>query len=138
MVRANKDKAKKQLGRISEELAVRWLEKKGFQVLAKNFVCKIGEVDIVAVKDKVLYVVEVRSRRVSGQVDVGMGLASVGKSKQMKLKRLAEYCNLAFGGKHGGGSRGIACGQFADRNILIIEVNWYNSSRAKIRMIPFW
>lgn len=52
------------LGRRAEELALAHIEKKGWQVLARNFACRLGELDIVAL-DEVggeLIVIEVRCR----------------------------------------------------------------------------
>ena len=53
-----------ELGRRAENLAVVYVEKLGWQVMARNFSCKLGELDIVAMdkKENELVVVEVRYR----------------------------------------------------------------------------
>jgi putative endonuclease len=52
------------LGRRAEDLAAAYVEKLGWQVLSRNFSCKLGELDIVAVdkEERELVVVEVRYR----------------------------------------------------------------------------
>jgi putative endonuclease len=52
----------KEKGKLAEEMAVSFLKKKGFIILEKNwYFKKIGEIDIIALKDKVLNFVEVKS-----------------------------------------------------------------------------
>jgi putative endonuclease len=53
-----------ELGRRAENLAAVYVEKLGWQVLARNFSCRLGELDIVAMdkKENELVVVEVRYR----------------------------------------------------------------------------
>ncbi len=50
-------------GRASESLATAWLEEKGFFIVARNWRSGRYEIDIIAVKDSVLHVVEVKARR---------------------------------------------------------------------------
>ena len=40
------------LGRAGEDLAVNFLKKKNYQILARNWKCRFGELDIVAAKTK--------------------------------------------------------------------------------------
>lgn len=49
-------------GQQGEDLATRYLEKKGYQILARNFRYKRAEIDIIAQKDKLLAFVEVKAR----------------------------------------------------------------------------
>lgn len=53
-----------ELGRRAEDLAAAYVEKKGWRVLARNFACKLGELDIVALDEAEgeLVVLEVRCR----------------------------------------------------------------------------
>ena len=41
---------RRQLGRQGEDLAATWYEKRGFEVVARNWSCRAGELDIVACK----------------------------------------------------------------------------------------
>jgi putative endonuclease len=52
------------LGKRAEDLAARYIEKLGWQILSRNFSCKLGELDVVALdrQENELVVVEVRYR----------------------------------------------------------------------------
>ena len=41
------------VGGIYEEQCVSYLKKHDFQIVAQNYRCKIGEIDIIAVKNKI-------------------------------------------------------------------------------------
>lgn len=51
-----------QLGEKGEQIAERYLIKNGYQILAKNWRYKHLEVDIFAIKDKVIAAIEVKTR----------------------------------------------------------------------------
>ena len=51
-----------ELGKIGEDLAVEFLQKKGYKILDCNWRYKKAEVDIIAQKNDVLAVVEVKTR----------------------------------------------------------------------------
>jgi putative endonuclease len=53
-----------ELGKRAEDLALTHVEKLGWRVLSRNFSCKLGELDVVAVdrEENELVVVEVRYR----------------------------------------------------------------------------
>jgi len=53
----------RQVGIRGEEYAEKYLRSKGFQVRAKNWYCRRGELDIVALDGKELVFVEVKTRR---------------------------------------------------------------------------
>ena len=48
-------------GKIAEEKAAQFLKQKGFKIVAKNFYCKGGEIDIIAYKDDIFHFIEVKS-----------------------------------------------------------------------------
>ncbi|VAW13469.1 hypothetical protein MNBD_BACTEROID05-323 [hydrothermal vent metagenome] len=52
---------KQKIGKIGEDIACKFLAKRGFTVLERNFWKKWGEIDIVVEKDKVLHFVEVKT-----------------------------------------------------------------------------
>lgn len=49
-------------GRKAEELAVKYLQEKGYNILARNYIYRKGEIDIIAQKGDILAVVEVKAR----------------------------------------------------------------------------
>lgn len=51
------------LGQRGEQLAVEYLQTQGYAILARNWRCPSGEIDIVASHNGVLVFVEVRTRR---------------------------------------------------------------------------
>lgn len=51
-----------ELGKQGEELAVAHLLQKGYEIVARNFTFQKAEVDIIARKDDILAVVEVKTR----------------------------------------------------------------------------
>ncbi|MBI3634070.1 MAG: YraN family protein [Candidatus Yonathbacteria bacterium] len=52
---------KQEIGRLGEDLAVKYLENKGFTILSRNYLKKYGEIDIVAQKGKIIHFIEVKS-----------------------------------------------------------------------------
>lgn len=52
---------KRQIGDIGEEIACRYLERKGYKVLERNYLKPWGEIDIIAEKADLLSFVEVKS-----------------------------------------------------------------------------
>jgi len=54
---------RKALGALGESLAARELERRGYRVLARNWRCPAGEMDLIAERGGALVFVEVRTRR---------------------------------------------------------------------------
>ena len=54
--------AKDELGRRGEDEAVRYLERRGLVVLSRNWRCRDGKLDVVAVEDDRLVICEVKTR----------------------------------------------------------------------------
>lgn len=50
-----------QIGEIGETIATKYLIKQGFSIIARNYTKKIGEIDIVCCRDKILHFVEVKT-----------------------------------------------------------------------------
>ena len=75
------------LGRHGEEMAARHLAAKGYQVIARNWRCEVGEIDLVARDGEDLAFVEVRTRR--GRA-LGSPEESITAAKQARLVDLAE------------------------------------------------
>ncbi len=51
------------LGSSGERLAAGWLEARGFRVLARNWRCAYGELDLIAEEAGELVFIEVKTRR---------------------------------------------------------------------------
>jgi len=52
---------KKELGKKGEQLALRYLKKNGYRLIQTNYVCKLGEMDIIAQEKDTLAFVEVKT-----------------------------------------------------------------------------
>ncbi len=76
------------LGTAAENRAALLLQQHGFQLIARNLRCRLGELDLVARRDDLLLVVEVRLR--SGAA-FGGAAASITAGKQRRLKLAARY-----------------------------------------------
>lgn len=82
-------RARQALGRYGEDLVAARLSEAGMVVLARNWRCRAGEIDIVARDGDVLVVCEVKTRRGLG---FGSPLDAVTTVKANRLARLAlEY-----------------------------------------------
>lgn len=53
----------KKLGNIGEFIASAYLILKGYRILCRNFLVKGGEIDIIAEKNDVIVIVEVKTRK---------------------------------------------------------------------------
>ena len=51
-------------GKKGEDLASDYLESKGFFIIDRNYNCRGGEIDIIARKNKKLYFIEVKTKKV--------------------------------------------------------------------------
>jgi putative endonuclease len=75
-----------QLGREGEQLACAVLADAGLHVVARNWRCRLGEIDIVAAGPGLLVFCEVKTRRGDGY---GTPTAAVTPAKQARLRHLA-------------------------------------------------
>lgn len=51
-----------ELGKLGEELAVEFLQKNGYEILETNWTFQKAEIDIIAKKENILAIVEVKTR----------------------------------------------------------------------------
>jgi putative endonuclease len=74
------------LGARGEERAAAWYEANGYEVVARNWRCREGEIDVVARRDGTTVFCEVKTRTSSR---FGVPAEAVGWEKQRRLRRLA-------------------------------------------------
>lgn len=79
-------RAKDVLGRHGEELAVRCLSDAGMQILARNWRCDEGEIDVIARDGHTVVFCEVKTRSSS---EFGSPLEAVTARKAARIRRLA-------------------------------------------------
>ncbi|MCP4523972.1 MAG: YraN family protein [Candidatus Gracilibacteria bacterium] len=78
-------------GDIGEVVAIKYLQKNGYQIKDTNYKFgRFGEIDVIALKDGIFYFIEVKFR--SNNM-YGSGEESITKSKLYKLeKSIYAYC----------------------------------------------
>ena len=74
------------LGRAGEDRAARYFEDQGYAVLARNWRCRAGEIDLVVSRGEHVVVVEVKTRRGEG---FGHPFEAIDARKRARLWRLA-------------------------------------------------
>lgn len=78
-----------ELGKLGEELAMEFLQQNGYEILETNWVFNKAEIDILAQKDQILAVVEVKTRSTT---DFGLPQEFVKPKKiQLLVKAVNEY-----------------------------------------------
>ena len=82
------------VGKKGEDIAARFLVRRGYRILARNFRAPVGEIDIVARKKGMLVFAEVKTRRNSL---FGPPYLAVNHKKRKKLIRCA-FCYLRIKG----------------------------------------
>jgi putative endonuclease len=78
-----------ELGKLGEEFAVEYLLKKGYEILETNWIFQKAEIDIIAQKENILAIVEVKTRSTT---DFGLPQDFVKPKKiQLMVKAVNEY-----------------------------------------------
>jgi len=85
---ASKQPTQKQLlGKAAEDAACDYLQSQGLHLVKRNFLCKLGEIDLIMKEGQTLIFIEVRFRK---NANFGGAAASVTLNKQQKLQRAAQ------------------------------------------------
>lgn len=79
--------ARGEVGRLGEQIAADYLRARGYQVVEANWRGRGGELDLVAINNGTVVLVEVRSRSTTTG---STAVESVGRDKQRRLLRAAE------------------------------------------------
>lgn len=75
------------MGKAGETYTAGWLCQQGYEILARNWRCRWGEVDIIAKKGEIVAFVEVKTRRPGAMVSP---VEAVNRTKQRRLIKTAE------------------------------------------------
>ncbi|MBI1991560.1 MAG: YraN family protein [Betaproteobacteria bacterium] len=75
-------------GRHAENLAALFLQQQGLKLVARNYRCRFGEIDLIAREGNTLVFVEVRMR---ASDQFGGAAASITAGKRRKLLRTARH-----------------------------------------------
>lgn len=89
----------KNLGKLGEDCAAKFLEAEGYTIVARNFRIRSAEIDIIAQLDNVIVFVEVKAR---SNISHGLPVEAVNLRKQKKIIEAAgvflqdeKYCDCA-------------------------------------------
>ena len=85
---------RQEAGRRGERAAERHLADAGYVILARNFRCALGEIDLVALDGRTVVFVEVKARRT---LDFGAPFETVTRGQQERILRAADH----FCARHG-------------------------------------
>jgi len=77
---------KKEIGQKGEDRAVSYLKGLKYQILERNYRCKLGEVDIIARDNDTLVFIEVRTR---SSLAFGLPQESINRKKRHQLSKVA-------------------------------------------------
>jgi putative endonuclease len=78
----------REIGKIAEDEACRYLRHRGLKLVARNYRCRCGEIDLIMKETETLVFVEVRYRRSAA---FGSGAETVTRAKQGKIAQSAAY-----------------------------------------------
>jgi putative endonuclease len=83
----NKDN-RKQIGNYGENLALEAYEKAGYEVVAQQYRCVMGEIDLIVRKEDVLVFVEVRTKT---NQRYGSAEESITDKKKKTIRRVSQF-----------------------------------------------
>lgn len=81
-------KNNRKIGSEYEQKTIEKLEKIGYQIIEKNYWCRIGEIDVIAKQGGYLVFIEVKYRKNDKK---GSAAEAVTFAKQTKIKKVAKY-----------------------------------------------
>ena len=76
----------KELGRFGEKMAAEYLKLNGYEIVAQNFSCRIGETDIIAKKNNRIVFFEVKFRTTD---QFGLPREAIDKNKIEHIRKAA-------------------------------------------------
>lgn len=74
-----------ELGSAGEAVVAAWYERRGYEILERNWRCREGEIDVIARLDDLVVICEVKTRSTDR---FGSGLDAVDGRKQRRLRAL--------------------------------------------------
>ncbi len=77
-----------EIGMLGERLAVKYLEKKEYIILERNYRCRQGEMDIIAKDNEEIVFIEVKTRTT---INFGRPAEAVNYIKREHLQNIARY-----------------------------------------------
>jgi len=82
---------RRRVGTLYEKRAADYLEKRGYRILERNYRCRKGEIDLIAMDGGTLVFLEVKYRRTGSSGDPA---EAVNLPKQRTICRVADYYRI--------------------------------------------
>lgn len=76
--------SKREIGRKGEDYACLYLSEQGFNILERNVHCRFSEIDLIAIKEDVLFFIEVKYRK---NLVYGHPLESITEIKRKRIRQ---------------------------------------------------
>lgn len=76
--------SKREIGRKGEDYACLYLSEQGFSILERNVHCRFSEIDLIAIKEDVLFFIEVKYRK---NLVYGHPLESITEIKRKRIRQ---------------------------------------------------
>lgn len=82
--------SKQYIGKLGENKSLEYLQENFYQIIEKNFFCRYGEIDIIALdkKQNELAFIEVKTRT---NLSYGMPIESINNKKIKNIKKVINY-----------------------------------------------
>ncbi len=110
-------------GAWGEIYASRYLRDNGYHIMSSNYVCRFGELDLVAEKDGIISIVEVKTRNQNTEISP---MEAVDINKRQRLEAAAKsYFSRA---KMICSARFDVCEVFVDDNNALIRINYIENA----------
>lgn len=96
------DKKRKETGRAGETVAARFLERKGFTIIDRNYRKPWGEIDIIAEKEGIVRFVEVKTLSRENISDISREMSGYRPEEQVhpaKLRKIARTAEMYMNGR---------------------------------------
>lgn len=77
-----------EFGREGEDIAVQYLEAKGYKIIQRNYACYFGEIDIIAQDREEFVFIEVKARK---SKQYGFPVEAVDKKKRKHMTKAIAY-----------------------------------------------
>ncbi len=106
-----------------EIFASRLLRDKGYEIVAANYYCRFGELDLVAIKDGIICFVEVKTRNQNTGI---RPMEAVDEGKQDRIKKTAKhFINFS---KFSLAARFDVCEVYLDDNDRLVCINYMKNA----------
>lgn len=108
-------------GNLGEDIAVKYLKKKQYKIIERNYRTNLGEIDIVCQKDNIIFFVEVKTMRLGS--DYGDPFEKVNYYKAKKLMQNAQFYLI---------KKNYPEDRYWQIDVISVELN-YEKRKAKVR-----